>query len=150
VWAIAVMSLITPASIAVAQSADQQASTLTHQLMSPYCPGLLLADCQSEGARQLRAEILHRLRAGETSDAIERDVFARFGSAIRTAPEFGGAGLIVWLGPLLLGLASLGIVGFVVRRATSRDSPSGTFEHRDLRGDGETALRIQYELDALD
>ncbi len=150
VWILVAVAVMWPPPIVIAQSAEDQAGALAHQLMSPYCPGLLLADCRSGGARELRAEILHRLQAGEKSDVIETDLVARFGAAIRTVPEFNGIGLIVWLGPFVFGLAGVGIVAHVVRRAASRDGPPNASESDNVREDPGMNERLQDELDALD
>jgi cytochrome c-type biogenesis protein CcmH len=150
VWAIVAVSAAAMPSVVVAQSVEQQAGAVTHRLLSPYCPGLLLADCGSQRARDLRAEILQRLQRGETVDAVERDLVARFGPAIRTVPAFGGFGLVVWLGPLALGVAGLGFAVLVVRRAASHESPPVVVECRAAQDDARLDERLQRELDALD
>jgi cytochrome c-type biogenesis protein CcmH len=142
------MSVIVAPSAVIGQSVEQQADAMTHRLMSPYCPGLLLADCRSQGAHDLRAEILQRLQKGEAPDVIERDLVGRFGPAIRTVPAFGGFGLIIWLGPLALGLAGLGFAVLVVRKA-SRTSPSIAPERGEASNDVALDERLQDELDAL-
>ena len=149
IWILATVA-ITVAPIAFAQSAEQQASVLTHQLMSPYCPGLLLADCRSEGARDLRAEILRRLQTGESAATVEDDLVMRFGPSLRTVPPFEGIGLVVWIGPLVLGLAAFSVLVVAVRRATRRNDPSrqsvDASQQEDLGMEG----RLQDELDQLD
>jgi cytochrome c-type biogenesis protein CcmH/NrfF len=133
--------------IASAQSAESEARTLAHQLMSPYCPGLLLANCQSEGGRRLRAEILRRLKSGEKADAIEGDLVRRFGAAIRTVPAFEGIGLIVWTGPLVFGLAGIAMVTLVLRSRGGQNSPIGDLA---LAEEPSMGARLQDELDALE
>lgn len=68
---------------ASAAQVDTNAQRLFSQLMSPYCPGLLLADCPSQDAFDLRAEIRARLAAGETPAQVEEALYARFGESIR-------------------------------------------------------------------
>jgi cytochrome c-type biogenesis protein CcmH len=149
-WAIVVaLTVVQPLGV-LTQSTDQQANSLVHRLMSPYCPGLLLADCRSEGAQELRGEILRRLQAGEAPDAIERDLVTRFGPAIRTEPEFNGIGLLAWLSPFVFAVAGLGFVFIVVRRAASRDPASVARAGDDPERDAEMNERLQDELDALD
>jgi cytochrome c-type biogenesis protein CcmH len=149
-WVVVAAVMVIAGASVQAQSVGLEAHTLTHRLMSPYCPGLLLADCGSQGAADLRAEILRRLQAGERPDAVERDLIARFGPAIRTEPEFSGLGIIAWLGPLVLGLAGLGLVVFVVRRATHRVGTSDGCGLEDVERDAGINLRLQDELEALD
>lgn len=151
VWLlVSVVLVIAPARVVLAQSAEQETSTLTHQLMSPYCPGLLLADCRSEGARDLRAEILRRVKAGESVTAVEEDLIARFGTAIRTVPGFSGVGIVVWIGPLVLGLAGFSVLVVAVRTTPHRDSESESLDDGNLNSDGGLNERLQGELDALD
>jgi cytochrome c-type biogenesis protein CcmH/NrfF len=141
---------ITVAPIALAQSVEQQASVLTHQLMSPYCPGLVLADCRSEGAQELRAEIRRRLETGEPANTIEEDLVIRFGSSIRTVPPLEGIGLVVWIGPLILGLAAFLVLVIAVRRATRRNDPSRQSVDASPQEDPEMEGRLQDELDQFD
>ncbi len=148
IWILATVA-ITGAPIAFAQSAEQQASVLAHQLMSPYCPGLLLADCRSEGARELRAEILRRLQTGESATTVEDDLVMRFGPSIRTVPPFEGVGLVVWIDPLVLGLAAFSVLVVAVRRATRRNDSSRRSDARQQEDPGMEG-RLQDELDQLD
>ncbi len=150
---VSVVLVITPAPVVLAQSAEQQTSALTHQLMSPYCPGLLLADCRSEGAQDLRAEILRRLKGGESATAVEDDLIARFGASIRTMPVFSGVGIVAWIGPLVLGLAGLSVLVLAVRTVTRRrggDSPGELVDRAEPSGATGLHQRLQDELDALD
>ncbi|HTV02721.1 MAG TPA: cytochrome c-type biogenesis protein CcmH [Luteitalea sp.] len=84
--------------------AGGNAFALTHQVMSPYCPGLTLAACPSGSAADLRAEIAARVKAGESSTAILDDLARRFGPAIRGVPTARGSGLLLWVVPALLGV----------------------------------------------
>lgn len=149
-WTVALVSVIVMAPAVLAQSAGQQTHELTHRLMSPYCPGLLLADCRSPGAADLRREILQRVERGEHTDAIERDLIARFGGAVRTTPDFSGVGLIAWLTPLPLGLAGLGLVALVVRRATRSGEACRAFDDDGLQVEDRLSARLQDELEAMD
>jgi cytochrome c-type biogenesis protein CcmH/NrfF len=135
-------------TMARAQTPREQASALTHQLMSPFCPGLLLADCRSEGARQLRAEIDRRLDGGELPERVADDLVARFGPTIRGAPEFNGVGVIAWICPALIGFGGLLALAGSLRRMTIA-SATHTQTPLEISVDGELELRIDDELDAL-
>ena len=143
--------LLSGAYAGSAQTVADQSSAITHELMSPFCPGLLLADCRSEGARELREEISGRLESGETPSEIESDLIARFGSRIRTVPEFQGIGLLVWIGPALIGIGSLFVVTVAIRTVTAR-SPSQSERETDvLLGESPAILeRLRDELRDLD
>lgn len=145
------------AALGQAQPSDatlhsREATDFFHNLMSPYCPGLLLADCRSEGGRQLRAEISTRLAAGETRDAIETDLVVRYGPSIRTVPGLEGIGLVAWVGPAILGIVGLGLALFAIRRLTG-SAVAGVAVGSDREAvttDRALDERLQDELAALD
>lgn len=97
--------------------AHQAAADLSRQLMSPFCPGKLLADCTSPDAGALRQAIEARVAAGETVEAVKGDLVRRYGTEILGAPPAQGVGLLAWLVPALLGIASAAGVGWKVAQA---------------------------------
>ncbi|MCC6992314.1 MAG: cytochrome c-type biogenesis protein CcmH [Acidobacteria bacterium] len=97
--------------------AHQAAADLAHQLMSPFCPGKLLADCTSPNAGTMRQAIAGRIAAGETVDAVKVDLVRQYGAEILGAPPAQGVGLLAWLVPALLGIASAAGIGWKVAQA---------------------------------
>lgn len=97
--------------------ARQAASDLSRQLMSPFCPGKLLADCTSPNAGELREAIAVRLTAGETVPAVTADLVRQYGKEILGAPPAEGVGWLAWLVPGLLALASALGIGWKVAQA---------------------------------
>jgi cytochrome c-type biogenesis protein CcmH/NrfF len=51
---------------------------LSHDLMSPYCPGRTIASCPSPQARKLEAHILEQAEAGKSREQIETTLVERF------------------------------------------------------------------------
>lgn len=94
------------ASAAADPRVERQAQGIFHRIMSPYCPGLLLASCPSSLAEDLRNDIRAELEAGKAAVAIEDDLHRRFGDATRAAPAFKGIGMVAWIVPLLLFIVS--------------------------------------------
>ncbi len=133
---------------------DQKTRAITHSVMSPFCPGLLLADCPSEYARELRVEIEARVTKGESADAIEGDLVRRFGEQIRTEPGFYGIGVLAWLGPPVAAVIGLLVIVRTARAAmaaaaaatTAAQTPDG----QALRLGDAMEHRLQDELDELD
>jgi cytochrome c-type biogenesis protein CcmH/NrfF len=121
--------------------------TIARELMSPFCPGLLLADCQSSGAHGLRAEIRSRLDAGETSRAIVDDLARRYGASLRGAPTMEGVGILAWGLPPVLGIASFLLLAGWVR--TSAPPVPGPDQRGSTTMDPLMA-RVDQELLALD
>lgn len=93
-------------------------SQIESTLMSPYCPGLLLRDCPSPAATELKEEIRTELSHGKSVQEIEDALFARFGEAkLRSAPPMRGVGLLAWVVPLGVFLIGITIVVFRLFRA---------------------------------
>ncbi len=97
--------------------ARQAASDLSRELMSPFCPGKLLADCTSPNAGELREAITGRLAAGETVAAVKDDLVRQYGKEILGAPPAEGVGWLAWIVPGLLGLVSAVGIGWKVAQA---------------------------------
>jgi len=97
--------------------ARQAAADLSRQLMSPFCPGKLLADCTSPNAGELREAIAVRLTAGEDVGAVKADLVRKYGKEILGAPPAEGVGWLAWIVPALLGLASAVGIGWKVAQA---------------------------------
>lgn len=137
---------------ALAQPAPrQQAADLAHALMSPFCPGKLLADCTSPAAGDLRTAIRTRLEAGETADAIKADLVRQYGRAILGAPEPIGVGLLAWIVPALVGLATAAGIGLKVARATRQTLARRAEPALAAAGvDAATRSRLDDELRDLD
>lgn len=56
---------------------------LSHDLMSPYCPGRTIASCPSGLARKLEDRIYTEAKAGKSREQIEEQLVAEFGPDIR-------------------------------------------------------------------
>jgi len=116
---------------------------LSHDLMSPYCPGRTIATCPSPQARKLENEMLVKAEAGMTREQIETELVGRF-------PDIQG-----YLGrpELLWGTALIAVLAIFaifmsgrrwVRQGQSglaKDTPAGATPQR------EASLR---EIDALE
>jgi cytochrome c-type biogenesis protein CcmH/NrfF len=63
---------------AAATRAEDLATELSHDLMSPYCPGRTIATCPSPQARKLENIILEQAKAGKTRVEIESELAKRF------------------------------------------------------------------------
>ena len=107
-------------------SVHPEAQAAIDGLWSPYCPGLMLEVCTSQGGALLRDSIQRMAEAGMTGDEIIEAWVAEFGEEYRAEPRFSGAGILAWLLPPLMGLLGLVLVlRFVARRRTAQghDAP---------------------------
>jgi cytochrome c-type biogenesis protein CcmH/NrfF len=140
---IACVVLAATAAHAQPTDVDRNAQRLFSQVMSPYCPGLLLADCPSPDAFALRAEIRARLAAGEAPADVENDLYARFGNSIRATPEPRRWGLLLWVVPLVVFAASVGgLAWYLAQRRPIQPPPARA---TDLR----LEARLEDELERL-
>jgi cytochrome c-type biogenesis protein CcmH len=101
-----------------------QANKLMGSIMSPFCPGLTLADCPSAYADTLRASVRARVLAGESPDSIVESLVAAFGEGVRGAPRARGFGLALWGTPLVaLGLGGIGLIWWLRTRGAPAARP---------------------------
>jgi len=84
---------------------ETEAARIFNTTMSPFCPGLLIANCPSPGAAQLKEEVREQLAAGIPSDSVRALLFAVYGEQLMATPPARGFGLLAWLVP---GLGLLG------------------------------------------
>ncbi|MCB0353785.1 MAG: cytochrome c-type biogenesis protein CcmH [Bdellovibrionales bacterium] len=98
---------------------DQQLDifqSLESSLLSPFCPGRLLRDCPSSAAAELKYDLKLKIQSGATEEDLRKELFEKFGSDIRAAPEAKGIGLLAWYAPLAFLL-----VGFLIIYRRSRN-----------------------------
>ena len=82
-----------------ATTIETKAGHIFNTVMSPFCPGRLIANCPSSAAADLQEEIRGQLAAGVTVDDIKNALYERYGDEIRSAPEARGFGLLAWVMP---------------------------------------------------
>jgi cytochrome c-type biogenesis protein CcmH len=119
------------ADTTVAAQDVTRANRLLGTLMSPFCPGLTLANCPSPYAETLRVSIRTRLDAGEPPDSIVESLVAAFGEGIRGAPPARGMGLALWALPVVaVGASGLALFWWLRHRSVRgavapNDRPGG-------------------------
>lgn len=117
------------------------------QLLSPYCPGLMLEVCPAEPSRVLRDSIHALAVDGWTSNELVAWMLSNHGEEYRAMPQRSGSGLWAWIlppGALLLGF---GVVLLVVRHVRQPDEGhpvagvDGALASGDLSPEDEERLR---------
>jgi len=95
---------------------EREASKIFNSTMSPFCPGLLIANCPSPGAAELKDQVRGALAAGMTPDSVRAELLAAYGDEIRATPAASGIGLVAWVVPGLgLLVAGVGVVWWLRR-----------------------------------
>lgn len=95
--------------------------------MSPFCPGLSLAECPSEQASELRAQIDGRIASGASNREIDEWLVADYGESVLARP----AQAISWIVPAAFVLGGLAAVAFFLgagkgERNSGSDPEGGT------------------------
>lgn len=80
---------------------ERAARAIYADFMSPYCPGLLLVDCRSQPAVELRAEIHAKLASGQSEAQVREELERLYGEKLRAAPAARGFGLLAWWTPFV-------------------------------------------------
>ncbi|MDZ7629839.1 MAG: cytochrome c-type biogenesis protein CcmH [Gemmatimonadaceae bacterium] len=115
----ALLALVSLSSVLGAQSraaggngeVPRAATAVINTVMSPYCPGLLLANCPSPSADSLRRAIVARAENGATESELRADLVAAYGEMVLAAPPMRGLGAVAWVVPFVL-LAGVGLLVF--------------------------------------
>lgn len=98
---------------------DAVATRMYREIASPYCPGMSLTSCPSEGAFRLKRRIRARLDS-IGRDSVMAELAAEFGPEISGVTPTRGFGLLAWLTPFVgLLLGAVGIAAWT-RRSTRR------------------------------
>lgn len=128
--------------------AEQVAQALSHELMSPYCPGRTISSCPSPNARKLEAFILEEAAAGKSKAEIEAGLVETFGreklGSVTSPPVY-------WT----VGLASILAAAWIVRairrwRATPAAAVVGAEVETGPRLDPESLDRLEEALDEIE
>lgn len=80
------------------------------------CQNQNLAGSNADLAGDLRREIRERILEGMNDAQIDDYLVARYGDFVRYKPRFGGANLVLWIGPALLLLVGLAVGVRMARR----------------------------------
>ena len=126
---------------------EHAARAIYADFMSPYCPGLLLADCRSPAAVELRREIHTQLQAGVPEQKVRAHLEAHFGEKLLAAPHARGLGLLAWVVPFLA--VGLGLVGLLLWMQQQRARPASQSPPLDAT-DPLLRVRLERELSAFD
>lgn len=92
------------------------------QLRCPVCQGLSVADSPSESAVAMKREVERLVAQGYSEEQCLLYFETSYGEFIRLEPKVEGLNLLVWVGPGVLLLAGLGVIGWM--RLGNRKPPA--------------------------
>jgi cytochrome c-type biogenesis protein CcmH len=93
---------------------------LSNELMSPFCPGVTVAECSSSQAKSLIMWMVVQEAAGRTQADVEEELYERYGEQIRPAPKWEGIGLSAYLVPAGVFLGGGVFIAWFLSRQTRR------------------------------
>mgnify|MGYP000043828528 FL=1 len=86
---------------------EAKAMRLMHSLRCIQCQGQSIADSDAAMAGTMRAEVRQQIAAGEKPEAIRSWMIDRYGEWVSFEPDMKGAGLLLWIAPFFIFLASI-------------------------------------------
>jgi cytochrome c-type biogenesis protein CcmH len=95
---------------------EAAATKVMHSLRCIQCQGQSIADSDAQMAQTMRAEVRQQIAAGEKPEAIRKWMTDRYGDWVSFEPEMQGAGLLLWIAPLLLLLVAFSLARGLFRR----------------------------------
>lgn len=103
---------------------EERARTLSAGLRCPVCRNESIDLSNATLAKELRVVLRERLVAGDSDQQIVDYMVARYGEFVLLRPDTRGVNMILWLAPLAMLLAALG-VGYTTirRRRTATQTP---------------------------
>jgi cytochrome c-type biogenesis protein CcmH len=101
---------------------DARTTAVALTLRCPVCQGESIQDSPSELARQMRAVVRDRLRAGNTPDEVRAYFVSKYGEWILLEPTMKGLNILLYVTPVLLVVGGLVLVAVLVRRWTTPES----------------------------
>jgi len=112
-----------PTTSATAPDSALEARTtaVAATLRCPVCQGESIQDSPSELAKQMRAVVRDRLRAGDTPDQVKAYFVSRYGEWILLEPTMTGLNILLYVLPVVLVVGGLALVALLVRRWTASD-----------------------------
>mgnify|MGYP003471523760 FL=1 len=113
---------------------------LSEELRCPKCQNQNIADSNAPIAQDLRKLLHQQLEAGASDAEILDFMVARYGEFVRYRPSFGGTTLWLWLAPVLLLIAGIGVVAAALRSRSAANRESTALS-------AEEQARLQQMLD---
>jgi cytochrome c-type biogenesis protein CcmH len=98
----------------------QRVNRIADQVRCPTCRGLSAADSDAPAARAMREEVLRRVQAGESDEAILGYIVSRYDASILLKPEGDGIAGVVWALPVAGLVAAVGGLVLAFRRWRAR------------------------------
>jgi cytochrome c-type biogenesis protein CcmH len=105
-------------------SQEERYRDLIEELRCLQCQNENLADSTAPIAKDLRREVLQMLKSGKDEKEIKSFLTARYGEFVLYRPRHDGAWLLLWLLPMLAGLAAIWAMRNSLSKGKSAANPA--------------------------
>jgi cytochrome c-type biogenesis protein CcmH len=128
----------------------QRAAAIESDIRCPSCEDLSVAVSSAPTAVTVRSTVSHLVDQGQTDQQIEEYLVARYGSTIVLDPPTHGWSILVWVLPVVGGLAAVAVITVVlVRRRRSGDDALDDELHGDTVDPGAIEERRHFLTQSL-
>ena len=117
------VAAVQPDEILADPRLEARAREISAGLRCPVCRNESIDESNAAVARDLRLMVRERLVAGDTDAEVVAAVVARFGEFILLKPDASGANLVLWLAPVGLLVAGIGVAFAAQRRRIAVTDP---------------------------
>lgn len=117
------VAAVQPDEILADPRLETRAREISAGLRCPVCRNESIDESNAAVARDLRLMVRERLVAGDTDAEVVAAVVARFGEFILLKPDASGANLVLWLAPVGLLMAGIGVAFAAQRRRITVTDP---------------------------
>lgn len=111
--------------------AEKRLRQLSENLRCLVCQNQSIADSHAELADDLRREIRNMIKDGRSDEEIIDFMVARYGDFVLYLPPFKATTVLLWVGPLLLMLVGLLIMGSYLKRRSQRVTDDAPLSEED-------------------
>lgn len=118
---------------------EERYHALSQELRCPKCQNQNIADSNAPIAQDLRKILYQQLEKGASDQEILEYMVARYGEFVRYRPRFDGAGVLLWLFPLILLVCGGLVLMLNLRKGRDTEAP----------GDEILSEQQKAQLDAL-
>lgn len=102
------------------QSLDKQVDSIGRTIRCPTCRGQSVSESAAPAAQAIKTEIRSRLEDGQSRGEIQDYLEGRYGEDILLTPPGSGVGGLVWIIPVVAGVAAVGGLALAFQRWSGR------------------------------
>lgn len=151
-WILVLVFWLANAGAVFAQDAgedvtDNDVNRVSRELYCPICENTPLDVCETQACEDWRQLIREKLESGETDDEIVGYFAEIYGERARATPTTEGFSLIIWIAPIVIGIAGVVIFVRLLRRWLARGAESESDPAFDSLSTSTDTAQVDPDLD---